>query len=71
MIQAAPEESDLGLKRSPIYWAKQSSTATLICGGTDDARVHPSQSIELFRRMKMNNHPAVAWCNTRRTARQR
>jgi dipeptidyl aminopeptidase/acylaminoacyl peptidase len=50
---------DLGLKRSPVYWAKQSSTATLICGGTDDARVHPSQSIELFRRMKMNNHPAV------------
>jgi dipeptidyl aminopeptidase/acylaminoacyl peptidase len=50
---------DLSLKRSPIYWAKQSSTATLICGGTNDTRVHPSQSIELYRRMKMNNHPAV------------
>lgn len=50
---------DLQLKRSPIYWARQSSTATLICGGADDTRVHPSQSLELYRRMKMNNHPAV------------
>jgi dipeptidyl aminopeptidase/acylaminoacyl peptidase len=50
---------DLALKRSPVYWAKQSSTATLICGGADDPRVPPSQSVELFRRMKMNNHPAV------------
>ena len=50
---------DLCLKRSPVYWAKQSSTATLICGGADDPRVPPSQSVELFRRMKMNSHPAV------------
>lgn len=50
---------DLCLKRSPVYWAKQSSTATLICGGADDTRVHPSQSMELYRRMKMNDHPAV------------
>jgi dipeptidyl aminopeptidase/acylaminoacyl peptidase len=50
---------DLSLKRSPIYWAHQSNTATLIYGGTDDTRVHPSQSMELYRRMKMNNHPAV------------
>jgi dipeptidyl aminopeptidase/acylaminoacyl peptidase len=47
------------LERSPIYWAHQSQTATLIYGGAADTRVHPSQSIELFRRMKMNNHPAV------------
>jgi dipeptidyl aminopeptidase/acylaminoacyl peptidase len=50
---------DLSLKRSPIYWAHQSKTATLIYGGTSDTRVHPSQSLELYRRMKMNNHPAV------------
>jgi dipeptidyl aminopeptidase/acylaminoacyl peptidase len=50
---------DVSLKRSPITWAKQSSTATLICGGTDDTRVHPSQSLELYRIMKTNNHPAV------------
>lgn len=50
---------DLALKRSPVFWAKQSSTATLICGGADDPRVPPTQSVELFRRMKMNDHPAV------------
>ncbi|HEX9653681.1 MAG TPA: S9 family peptidase [bacterium] len=47
------------LERSPIYWAHQSKTATLIYGGADDPRVHPSQSLELYRLMKMNNHPAV------------
>jgi dipeptidyl aminopeptidase/acylaminoacyl peptidase len=50
---------DFSLKRSPVYWAHQSTTATLICGGADDTRVHPSQGIELFRRMKINHHPAV------------
>lgn len=50
---------EFSLKRSPIYWAHQSKTATLIYGGADDPRVHPSQSLELYRRMKMNNHPAV------------
>ena len=47
------------LERSPIYYAHQSKTATLIYGGAADTRVHPSQSKELYRRMKMNNHPAV------------
>lgn len=47
------------LERSPIYHAHQSKTATLIIGGDSDTRVHPSQSMELFRRMKMNDHPAV------------
>ena len=47
------------LQRSPIYYAHQSKTATLIAGGAADTRVHPSQSLELYRRMKMNNHPAV------------
>lgn len=28
-------------------------------GGLADTRVHPTQSIELFRRMKMNGHPAI------------
>jgi dipeptidyl aminopeptidase/acylaminoacyl peptidase len=50
---------EFSLKRSPVYWAHQSSTATLICGGADDPRVHPSQGLELYRRMKINNHPAV------------
>jgi dipeptidyl aminopeptidase/acylaminoacyl peptidase len=47
------------LKRSPIYWAHQSKTAVLIMGGNADTRVHPSQSLEYYRRLKMNDHPAV------------
>lgn len=47
------------MKRSPIYWAHQSKTAVLIYGGTKDTRVHPSQSLEFYRRLKMNDHPAV------------
>ena len=50
---------DISLKRSPIYWAHQSKTAVLIYGGAADTRVHPSQSMELYRRLKVNNHPAV------------
>jgi len=50
---------DQSLKRSPIYWAHQSKTAVLILGGKADTRVHPSQSLEFYRRLKMNNHPAV------------
>ncbi|MFC2116579.1 prolyl oligopeptidase family serine peptidase [Bacteroidota bacterium] len=53
------EQWQLNLERSPIYWAHQSKTATLIYGGAADTRVHPSQSLEMYRRMKMNNHPAV------------
>ncbi|GAB4340382.1 MAG: S9 family peptidase [Calditrichia bacterium] len=50
---------DFSLKRSPIYYAHKSKSAVLIYGGTDDPRVHPSQSLELYRRLKMNDHPAV------------
>ena len=50
---------DQSLERSPIYYAHQSKTATLIYGGADDPRVHPAQGLELYRRMKMNDHPAV------------
>ncbi len=53
------EQWQISLERSPVYWAHQSKTATLIYGGAADTRVHPSQSFELYRRMKMNNHPAV------------
>ena len=49
----------LDLERSPIYWAHQSRTAVLIFGGSADTRVHPSQSLEYYRRLKMNDHPAV------------
>jgi len=49
----------LSLERSPIYYAHQSQTAVLIFGGTADTRVHPAQSLEYYRRLKMNGHPAV------------
>lgn len=49
----------LALERSPVYYAHQSKTAVLISGGADDPRVHPSQSLEYYRRLKMNDHPAV------------
>jgi dipeptidyl aminopeptidase/acylaminoacyl peptidase len=47
------------LERSPIFWAHQSKTAVLILGGAADTRVHPSQSIEFYRLLKMHDHPAV------------
>ncbi|WP_430810328.1 MULTISPECIES: S9 family peptidase [unclassified Carboxylicivirga] len=50
---------EMNLKRSPVYHAHKSKTATLIYGGAADPRIHPSQSLELYRRMKMNRHPAV------------
>ncbi|OGF59293.1 MAG: hypothetical protein A2Y62_15195 [Candidatus Fischerbacteria bacterium RBG_13_37_8] len=53
------ESWEFQLKRSPIYYAAQSKSAVLIVGGADDPRVHPSQSLEYYRRLKMNNHPAV------------
>lgn len=41
------------LERSPIYHAGKSKTPLLILGGTDDPRVHPAQSLELYRYMKL------------------
>ncbi|MBK8269188.1 MAG: S9 family peptidase [Planctomycetes bacterium] len=39
-------------ERSPLYHADQSKTPLLILHGKDDPRVHPSQSMELYRFMK-------------------
>jgi len=50
---------ELSLERSPIYYAHQSRTATLILVGKKDTRVSPQQGMQLYRRMKMNEHPAV------------
>ena len=41
------------LERSPIYHAESSRTALLIAGGTADSRVHPSQSLQLYRALKL------------------
>jgi dipeptidyl aminopeptidase/acylaminoacyl peptidase len=41
------------LERSPIYHAERSRTAMLIAAGTDDTRVDPSQSLQLYRTLKL------------------
>ncbi len=57
--QPLEKQWEMNLKQSPVYHAHKSKTATLIYGGAADPRIHPAQSLELYRRMKMNNHPAV------------
>lgn len=46
------EDWQLFLERSPIYYVEKARTPTLILGGTDDTRVHPGQSLELYRALK-------------------
>jgi dipeptidyl aminopeptidase/acylaminoacyl peptidase len=41
------------LERSPIYHVEKCRTPLLIAGGTDDSRVHPSQSLQLYRALKL------------------
>jgi dipeptidyl aminopeptidase/acylaminoacyl peptidase len=41
------------LKRSPIYYVQQAKTPILILHGKEDTRVHPSQSMELYRNLKI------------------
>ena len=41
------------LERSPINYMAQSRTALLIAGGTADSRVHPSQSLQFYRGLKL------------------
>ncbi len=45
--------------RSPVKWANGSTTPTLILHGTEDPRVHPSQSLELYRSLKMHGKAPV------------
>ncbi|RUO33945.1 alpha/beta hydrolase family protein [Aliidiomarina soli] len=47
------------LERSPIYWAEQARTPILIMHGKDDTRVHPSQSMELYRYLKVHDNVPV------------
>ncbi|WP_188439249.1 S9 family peptidase [Planktosalinus lacus] len=41
------------LKRSPVYYVDRSETPILIMHGADDPRVHPAQSMELYRHLKV------------------
>lgn len=47
------------LERSPIFHAGKSTTPTLILHGERDTRVHPSQSMELYRSMKVRTDTPV------------
>lgn len=42
------------LDRSPVTHAAKSKTPTLILHGTADPRVHPTQSLEFYRHMKLH-----------------
>lgn len=47
------DEWDFFRERSPITYVKQAKTPLLILHGKEDTRVHPSQSMELFRYLKV------------------
>ena len=41
------------LERSPLYHVEKCRTPLLIAGGTADTRVHPSQSLQFYRALKL------------------
>ncbi len=45
--------------RSPVKYAHQSLTPTLILHGDADPRVHPSQSLEMYRALRMHGKAPV------------
>jgi len=47
------------LKRSPIYHADKTKTPLLIMHGDKDPRVHPSQSLEMYRHVKLRTETPV------------
>ncbi len=44
---------------SPVKYAHQSKTPTLVLHGTDDPRVHPSQGLEIYRALKLHGEAPV------------
>ncbi|MGI9233168.1 MAG: alpha/beta hydrolase family protein, partial [Woeseiaceae bacterium] len=47
------------LKRSPVYHAEKTKTPLLIMHGDQDPRVHPSQSLEMYRHVKLRTDTPV------------
>lgn len=47
------ENFEFFAERSPIHYVEQARTPLLIMHGKDDPRVHPTQSMELFRYLKV------------------
>lgn len=55
----SPEDWQFFLERSPVYHAGKHATPLLILHGKSDPRVHPSQSLELYRQLKVRNQAPV------------
>ena len=47
------------LERSPVFHADKSRTPLLIMVGADDPRVHPGQSLEMYRNVKLRTNTPV------------
>ena len=47
------------LERSPIYYADKGRTPLLILHGKEDPRVHPGQSLEMYRYLKLRTDTPV------------
>jgi dipeptidyl aminopeptidase/acylaminoacyl peptidase len=55
------EKWQFSLERSPLYYVEQARTPLLIAGGTADSRVHPSQSLQLYRGLKLVGEAPVRY----------
>jgi dipeptidyl aminopeptidase/acylaminoacyl peptidase len=53
------EDWQFFLERSPVYHVENARTPILILHGKEDTRVHPSQSMELYRNLKILNKAPV------------
>ncbi len=53
------EDWDYFLKSSPVYHVEKHKTPLLIVHGKNDPRVHPSQSLELYRHLKVRGKAPV------------
>ncbi len=53
------EDWDYMRERSPVGQAGESATPTLIAHGEADTRVHPAQSLELYRHLKLRSEAPV------------
>ncbi len=47
------------LQHSPIYYAAETQTPLLIANGDGDRRYHPSQSLEMYRHIKLRSETPV------------
>lgn len=57
--QAPWENWQWMLQRSPVFFSEQANTPLLIMHGKQDSRVHYSQSMELYRYIKLQNKTPV------------